>query len=252
MVDRLFSDADLSALYDAAWSPRAKRDDFDFYLPMVMSAEAVLDVGCGTGAMLHEARDAGHKGRLCGLDPAPGMMAKARTRSDVEWVLGDLSSVTWSREFSLVVMTGHAFQALVEDKDLRVALAAIAAALTETGRFAFETRNPLARAWERWTPENAIEVAAAGNASVHIATEVVAPFDGETVSFTHTFSSPSWKQPQVSQSTLRFLDASTLALFLTESGLQIEEQFGDWNQGPLTDQSPEIITLVRVSDPPAR
>ena len=202
--------------------------------------------------MLHEARKAGHKGRLCGLDPAPGMMAQARKQSDIEWVLGDLSSVVYSREFSLVVMTGHAFQVLVEDADLRAALAAIAAALTETGRFAFETRNPLARAWERWTPENAIEVAAAGNVPVRIATEVVAPFDGKTVSFTHTFSSPSWKRAQISRSTLRFLDASTLVSFLTEAGLQIEAQFGDWEQGPLTDQSPEIIMLARVSGPSAR
>lgn len=49
MVDRLFSDTDLAALYDAWW-PRAQRKDFDFYLPLVMSAEAVLDAGCGTGA----------------------------------------------------------------------------------------------------------------------------------------------------------------------------------------------------------
>ena len=49
MVDRLFSDADLAALYDAWW--QGHRKDFEFYLPSVMSAEAVLDVGCGTGAL---------------------------------------------------------------------------------------------------------------------------------------------------------------------------------------------------------
>jgi len=43
----------------------------------VMGAASVLDVGCGTGSMLHAARDAGHKGRLCGLVPAPGMLAQA-------------------------------------------------------------------------------------------------------------------------------------------------------------------------------
>ncbi len=38
-----------------------------------------------------------------------------RARSDVEWVLGDLGSADWDREFDLVVMTGHAFQVFVED-----------------------------------------------------------------------------------------------------------------------------------------
>lgn len=142
MVDRLFSDTDLAALYDAWW-PRDQRKDFDFYLPLVMSAEAVLDAGCGTGAMLHEARQSGHKGRLCGLDPAAGMLAQARKRRDIERVLGDLASIAWAHEFDLVVMTGHAFQALVEDDELRKSLARIRLALTNNSRFTFETRNPL-------------------------------------------------------------------------------------------------------------
>jgi len=49
-----------------------------------------LDVGCGTGALLHQARESSHCGRLCGLDPADGMLKQARARSDIEWVLGDL------------------------------------------------------------------------------------------------------------------------------------------------------------------
>ncbi|MBB5956044.1 ubiquinone/menaquinone biosynthesis C-methylase UbiE [Saccharothrix tamanrassetensis] len=88
MVDHLFADARLAALYDDLCRDRA---DFAFYLPLVMSARSVLDVGCGTGELLHLARAAGHTGRLCGLDPAEGMLARARERTDVDWVLGDLT-----------------------------------------------------------------------------------------------------------------------------------------------------------------
>ncbi|MGH9032601.1 MAG: class I SAM-dependent methyltransferase, partial [Acidimicrobiia bacterium] len=151
MVDHHFSDAGLAELYDVL-HPWEQRDDLGFYLRLVMAAEAVLDVGCGTGALLHAARKAGHTGRLCGLDPASGMVAQARKRSDVEWVLGDLASVGWDREFDLVVMTGHAFQVLVADDEVRASLAAIRAALTESGRFAFETRNPLVRAGSTGLP----------------------------------------------------------------------------------------------------
>src|ERR1700728_4535460 len=107
MADRCFTDSFLAAVYDT-WHPRDRRDDYDFYLPNIMSANAALDVGCGTGALLHEARQRGHSGRLCGLDPAVGMLERARLRPDIEWVLGELRSASWDSEFDLVVMTGHA------------------------------------------------------------------------------------------------------------------------------------------------
>jgi hypothetical protein len=49
----------------------------------------------------------------------------------------------------------------------------------------------------------------------------------------------------VSHSTLRLLDADSLSSFLSGAGMAIEEQFGDWTRHPLTDTSPEIMTIVR-------
>ena len=242
MVDRLFSDASLAALYDVFCAGRA---DFEFYLPLVMSSKSVLDVGCGTGALLHAAREAGHAGRLCGLDPADAMLAQARKRSDIEWVLGDLTSHRWEREFDLVVMTGHAFQVFVDDKELQASLAAIRSALADDGRFAFETRNPLAREWEAWTPENAIEIVDPKGTLVRMTHEVDTPVDGNIVSFTTIFSSPDWDRPELSRSILRFLDSHELSLFLTNADFRIGEQYGDWERGPLTETSPEIITIAR-------
>ncbi len=246
VVDRLFAEPSLAELYDAL-NPKEQRDDFRFYLPLVMSAESVLDVGCGTGELLRLARQAGHTGRLCGLDPADAMLEQARRCSGIEWILGDLVSVDWDQEFDLVVMTGHAFQVFIEDDQLWSSLSVIRSVLTEEGRFAFETRNPLAREWEDWTPDNSMEVASVAGAVVRMANEVDGPVDRETVSFSTTFTSPSWEHPQVSRSTLRFLDTDSLSSFLSDSGLAIEEQFGDWGRQHLTDTSPEIITVARRS-----
>lgn len=242
MVDRLFADASLAELYDALCEGR---EDFNFYLPLVMSAKAVLDIGCGTGALLHRAREAGHAGRLYGLDPAGAMLDLARKRSDIEWVHGDLASGNWEREFDLVVMTGHAFQVFLEDDELRAALATIRAALTDNGRFVFETRNPLVREWQQWTPDDVIEVTDSAGAVVRYWREVELPVDGEFVSFTQTYASPGWDRPRLSRSTLRFLGADSLASFLYDADLAIDEQFGDWDRQPPTDTSPEIITIAR-------
>jgi SAM-dependent methyltransferase len=249
VADIQFSDARLAALYDA-FCPWDDRDDFGFYLPLVMSARAVLDVGCGTGTLLHAARRAGQAGRLCGLDPAPGMLAQARQRPDIEWVQGDLASAGTLSGFDLIIMTGHAFQVLVTDDELRAALAAARSALATDGRFVFETRNPLARAWQRWTPQHATAVRDATGAVVQMAHEVQAVSDGVldgdgTVSFVTTYTSPAWDQPQVSHSTLRFLGPPALAGFLSGAGLAIEQQFGDWDRQPLSGTSPEIITIAR-------
>jgi ubiquinone/menaquinone biosynthesis C-methylase UbiE len=230
-------------LYDVL-HPAEARADFAFYLPLVMTAAAVLDVGCGTGELLRLARQRGHRGHLCGLDPAAAMLDQARRRSDIDWVLGEMGSVDWDRQFDLVVMTGHAFQVLLTDDQLHTALAEVRSILSEEGRFAFETRNPQVRTWERWTAANTVEVKWAGG-EVTMAHEVDTPVDGDVVSFTTTFLSPAWERPRFSRSTLRFLDSESLSTCLSHAGLAIEEQFGDWDRQELTAASPEIITIAR-------
>lgn len=244
MVDHQFEDVGLAALYDVFY-PATERDDFGFYLPMIGSAWSVLDVGCGTGTLLKLARESGHRGRLCGLDPAVGMLDQARLRSDIEWVAGDLGSADWNGEFDLVVMTGHAFQVWVDDEVIRASLASVRRSLNDHGRFAFETRNPLARAWETWIPENWSEVVDGSGSVIRMTHAVERPVRRDVVSFATTFTSPSWDRPQLSRSTLRFLDAEALQNFLVDAGFAIEKQFGEWDGRPLTDASTEIITIAR-------
>ncbi|GAA3824124.1 class I SAM-dependent methyltransferase [Streptomyces chiangmaiensis] len=242
MADRAFSDAALAGLYDTLnpWGP-----SHDFYLGLVMSARRVLDVGCGTGALLARARESGHDGRLCGLDPAAAMLVQARRRAtEVEWVLGDLRSHRWQGAFDLVVMTGHAFQELVGDQELKDCLDGVREALAHDGRFVFETRNPGARAWESWTSDRVHEAPFGHSGVVRVRHDVETPVHGDRVTYTSTFDGSAWERPRVSRSTLRFLGPDTLSRFLTGAGLAVLEQYGDWGRGPLTPTSPEIITVA--------
>lgn len=241
MADHQFEAAELAELYDTF---NTDRSDLAFYLPLVMAAPSVLDVGCGTGALLRSAREAGHAGRLTGLDPAAAMLDVARREPSIEWVRGTLGPVAFQREFDLVVMTGHAFQVLLTDAELRAFLTAVREALTDGGRFGFETRNPLVRPWEQWTPGNTREITTADGTVVTQTHEVTAP-DGDLVSFASTYTSARWAEPQVNRSTLRFLGVGALDAFLAEAGLTVEARYGDWDASPLTDTSPEIITVAR-------
>ncbi|MFI1724554.1 class I SAM-dependent methyltransferase [Streptomyces sp. NPDC020489] len=243
MVDRSFADLSIAALYDSL-NPWGRGDDF--YAGRVMSAPTVLDVGCGTGRLLARCREMGHPGRLTGLDPAAAMLVQARRREPrVEWVLGDLGSVAWRGEFDLVTMTGHAFQEILGDDELRTALRAVRAALADGGRFVFDTRNPSARAWESWTPDHIYEAADPEGAVAWMWHEVVEPVRGDRVTFTSTFQGVRWERPQVTTTTLRFLDTWGLESFLAEAGLVVEEQYGDWGRGPVTPESPELVTVAR-------
>jgi SAM-dependent methyltransferase len=241
----VYSDADAAGLYDLLnpWDPDRHPGDA-FYHDLVMAADAVLDVGCGTGGLLHQARECGHRGRLVGLDPDPAMLERARRRSDVEWVAGAAADAAWDREFDLATMTGHAFQCLVGDEELRASLAAVRTALREGGRFAFETRHPQARAWEDWNPSNASEVVDGAGRKMRVSHHVEGVV-GDVVTFTETISDPDDTVLRVDRASLRFLDVPALGTFLAGAGFAAEAQYGDWQRGPVTGASREIITIAR-------
>ena len=236
-----YSDEEATALYDVLnrWG-----SSDDFYLRLAMDAKSVLDVGCGTGALLQRAREAGHRGRLCGVDPDEARLNIARHRADVEWVSRTAAAMTFVREFELAVMTGHAFQELVTDEEIRDSLAAISRALVDGGRFAFETRNPRARAWEQWNPANAVDVVDPEGRQVRVWHEVE-EVAGDLVTLTETTGDVKGTPVRVDRASLRFLDADALGDFLTDAGLLIDVQYGGWFGEPLESTSAEIITLAR-------
>ncbi|HEU0241934.1 MAG TPA: methyltransferase domain-containing protein [Micromonosporaceae bacterium] len=234
-----YTDPRLAIFYDQLndWGPSD-----EFYLGRMMSASAVLDVGCGTGRLLHHAREAGHTGRLVGLDPASAMLDQAKVRTDVDWILGDLGTVALDHEFDLVIMTGHVFQVFLSDEDIATALTAVRSALATGGTFAFETLNPLRRPWERWT--GGADVIAADGAIVTAENTNPHLVEPQIVEVTGRFSSPSWERDVLCPSKFRFIDVETLDAHLRDAGFVVVERFGDWDGQPYASDSLEIITVV--------
>ncbi|WP_236652358.1 class I SAM-dependent methyltransferase [Streptacidiphilus neutrinimicus] len=241
-----FTADDSVALYDEMyrWDGAANATD-RFYDQLVMAVDSVLDVGCGTGMMLHQARAHGHTGRLVGLDPDAASLRRARRRTDIEWIEGGASEASrWHGEFDLVTMASNAFQCLVTDEELRASLAALHGALRPGGRFAFETRNPAARAWESWNPSVVHTIA--GNGWDLRQWHEVRSVTGDLVTFSETTATPDGTVLSVDSTTLRFLDQARLDAFLTEAGFTVERREGDWEGGPVTDSSRSLVTVARA------
>ncbi|MFE4195838.1 class I SAM-dependent methyltransferase [Paenarthrobacter sp. NPDC056912] len=114
----------------------------------------MLDLGCGTGRVSLAVAAAGH--RVVGIDPNANSLAAARGKRGAEgvtWIDGTSAQIP-EGSFDVAIMTAHVAQAISDDADWSRTLADVHRAIVPGGRLAFDSRDPDARAWERWTPAN--------------------------------------------------------------------------------------------------
>jgi SAM-dependent methyltransferase len=243
-----FTEDDVAALYDQMypWRPEPGTSDA-FYTQAALAASSVLDVGCGTGQMLHYLREAGHTGLLAGIDPDAAALRRARRRPGlaIEWAEGTAADIPSTRQFELATMASNAFQCLIEDDEVRSSLAAIRGALADDGRFLFETRHPQARAWDQWAGAGPSRIEYRGR-PLQQSWQIESVVDG-VVTMTETTSQADGVVLHVGRARLRFLDLPALLLRLVEAGFAIEAQYGDFSGGPITPVSRSIVISARAA-----
>ncbi len=242
--EEVYDDPRLASLYDFL-NPWTHQDDFYVARARELGGP-VLDVGCGTGLLAVAIAQTGLE--VVGVEPAPGMIGVARSRTGserVEWVQSSGEDFELDRRFRLVYMTGHAFQAVPTDDEATALLANVARHLEPDGRFIFETRNPLDRAWERWAGPRA-EVATEKHGRMFEDYEIDDSEGPDRISMTHHIHLVNRDEELVGHSRLRFPSRELVEAQFVEAGLELVEWYGDWDGSPLVDDSVEMIAVTRA------
>ncbi|MBO9556256.1 class I SAM-dependent methyltransferase [Cellulomonas sp.] len=234
-------DSRLVELYDLD-NPDGPDHDHVRTLADEIDAQAILDVGCGTGLLTASLVRPGR--RVVGIDPSATMLGFAARRpggDEVTWMLGDSRDIP-DGLFDLAVMTGNVAQH-IPDPAWQRTLSDIHAALRDGGVLTFESRNPRVRAWATWSGA-APTTRATGHGPMREWMDVDELEPGRVLltaynEFTDT------GELVVETVTLEFRAREQIEQQLDDAGFAVAHVWGDWSRTPCTDDAPIMIFEAR-------
>lgn len=243
-LDLHYVDPRLVAQYDIE---NSGRDDTDFYLALAerLNARRIIDLGCGTGVLTRELAAVPER-KVWGVDPAAAMLAYAHKQPGAEkvtWLNGD-SGVLPDLQADLALMTGNVAQIFLEDTEWQATLRHLHASLRPGGHLAFESRNPLARAWETWAADSAHEVIETPDGPVEVWLDVLGAAEGRVQFVAHNLFLNTGERLDV-HSTLRFRTDRELHDSLEAAGFYVQHVYGDWQGMPFTPESAVMVFLAQ-------
>lgn len=241
MPDTHYENPRLAEIYDldSGWSK-----DRDFYLNLAGSqSQSILDLGCGTGLLCDAYAAKRHD--VTGVDPSAAMLEVARRKpfgKDIDWVQSFAQTFQSDKMFDLIIMTGHAFQVLLDDADVLATFSVMRKHLKPDGIAVFESRNPAIDWANLWNYE--LDFKLPGQ-MVRESRRFLA-MENNRMTFELRYQFPD--ETLLSSSELRFQSREEIEERLSASGLRVEKLLGDWD-GSLFDvkTSEEMIFVVKAA-----
>jgi SAM-dependent methyltransferase len=239
-----FTDPRQVAIYDAVNS-YAPGTQPDFYLAVAqkVGAEVVIDLGCGTGIVtLHLAS---HGYRMVAVDPSAEMLGAAMQKPGagrVHWVQGGADQLG-TPGADLAIMSGHVAQFIIADADWLATLVGVRRALRPGGFLAFESRDPRAQEWQRWTGgKRTIPDSPYG--PIESWTEVT-KVEGDVVYAVGHRRLLQNDEELISPFAIRFRSEELLRESLASAGYSVQDVCGDWDGRKSGPGERELIVIAK-------
>jgi hypothetical protein len=141
-------------------------------------------------------------------------------------------------------MTGHVAQAIVGGEEWAATLTDLHRVLVPGGVLAFDSRDPHARAWERWNPQDSRgRTVLADGTQVEGWYEVTGVADG-IVTFEDHGVFPDGTH-EVTTAQLAFRSHERLRADLAEAGFAVEHVYGGWEREPVGQGVGELVVVAR-------
>ncbi len=249
----------LAELYDLV-PGYINRPDKDFYL-RIASADSgnIIELGCGTGRILIPIAEAGHS--ITGVDASEHMLARCRKKLDsfpvdindrVHLVKGNISHLSPDGTFHLAIMPFRVFQHMMTVEDQLACLGGVNRLLSAEGKLVLDVfnvdykriSNPAFSEEVEDMPEQKLpdgrllrrnsRIARFHPAEQYNDVEIIyyiTDTDGTTERIVHAFP-------------FRYFFRYEIEHLLERCGFRIIALYGNFDETPLTDDSPEMIFIA--------
>ncbi|MEK4699919.1 class I SAM-dependent methyltransferase [Solibacillus sp. FSL R7-0668] len=207
-----------------------KDDEFFLALLKKIDIKTMADLGCGTGRLTTYFAQQGYQ--ITAIDPNEEAIHVAKSKphtENVTWIVGDSSNLQ-TAAYDAVIMTANVAQVFLTEESWHHLLTDVYRALKPGGHFIFDTRNPLAKVWEKWqlddTPDKAIDP------ETDDPLEIWTTYDGFTndvFTFYETVKNAHTKEDVVRlKMQLIFREKETIEHNLLQAGFSAINIYEDW------------------------
>jgi SAM-dependent methyltransferase len=238
---------DDAALYDQEFATRTK--EIPFYVRQARRIGGpVLEVACGTGRLTLPIAAEGIP--ITGVDVSPAMLARAREKSaDIDWQLQDARSMELGRRFALVFMATNALQHLHDVDEVLTFLDRARTHLKPDGSLILDVFHPSVEKLARvlGSPRHHKRFSLADGRLIDVTSDSEYLRESQILHFVLTYRHEG-KVVHTKDVRLRCFFPNEMIALCRLGGFRVKERFGDYDERPFDDNSPQQILVCEAAD----